>query len=233
MKHIIVILIYSCIILPVAALCQNPVYLTQGHIEFEKKVNAHAQLDRLKGEGENNWINERKKSTPQFTLSYFNLYFQDNRTLYRKGREADDNANNQQWFSGQADDNVVYKELDKGRSIAQKHVFEEVFLIKDSCRHIDWKITSEMRNIAGFDCHRANGLVLDSIYVVAFYTDAIVPPGGPESFSGLPGMILGVALPHEHVSWFATKVTAEDIKEGTIKPPLKGKQVTSKELQAT
>jgi GLPGLI family protein len=48
--------------------------------------------------------------------------------------------------------------------------------------------------IAGFNCRRANAMIMDSIYVVAFYTDEILTTGGPESFSGLPGMILGVAL---------------------------------------
>lgn len=233
MKNCIIIFFYSCMILPITAHCQNQIYLTHGRIEFEKKVNTHAELDKLMGNGDNSWIIDRKKMIPQFRNSYFNLYFQDNRTLYIKGRETEDNSSNQFWLSGQTDDNVVYNELDKGRSITQKHVFEELFLVKDSARHIDWKITTEMRNIAGFDCRRANGIVLDSIYVVAFYTDAIISPGGPESFTGLPGMILGVALPHEHLSWFATKVVTEDIPEATIKAPVKGKLVKESELQAT
>ncbi len=54
---------------------------------------------------------------------------------------------------------------------------------------------------------------MDSIYVVAFYTDEILTTGGPESFTGLPGMILGIAIPHEHVSWFATKVEAFGIAD--------------------
>jgi GLPGLI family protein len=52
----------------------------------------------------------------------------------------------------------------------------------------------------------SNGLTLDSIYVVAFYTDKISVSGGPESFGCLSGMILQVAFTHENVSLIATKV---------------------------
>jgi len=73
--------------------------------------------------------------------------------------------------------------------------------------------------------------MMDSIYVVAFYTIAIPVSGGPESFSGLPGMILGVALPHENITWFATKVNDKPVP--SLKVPAKGKVVTNKELRAT
>ncbi|RZL63627.1 MAG: GLPGLI family protein, partial [Pedobacter sp.] len=69
------------------------------------------------------------------------------------------------------------------------------------------------------------------VYVVAFYTDEIPVSGGPETFSGLPGMILGVALPYEHITWFATSVTAAPVTdEKQLKPPVKGKPVDSKQL---
>ena len=103
--------------------------------------------------------------------------------------------------------NTIFTDLQTKTSIDQKMVFEDFFLVKDSTRKIKWKITDETREIAGFTCRRANAIVMDSIYVVAFYTEKIPISGGPESFSGLPGMILGLALPHENITWFATKVT--------------------------
>ncbi|MGZ3819475.1 MAG: GLPGLI family protein, partial [Mucilaginibacter sp.] len=112
-------------------------------------------------------------------------------------------------------------------------LFEEVFLVNDSTRKIKWKITDETREIAGYTCRRANAIMLDSIYVVAFYTTNIPVSGGPESFSGLPGMILGVALPHENVAWFATKVNDMTLAPGVVAPPKKGKPTDKKGLQAT
>jgi GLPGLI family protein len=129
--------------------------------------------------------------------------------------------------------NTIFTDLNASTASDQKKVFEETFLVKDSTRKINWKITSETRDIAGYTCRRANALILDSIYVVAFYTDEIPLSGGPEAFTGLPGMILGVALPHENITWFATKVTDVPIEDKALIPPKKGKQVNNKELLAT
>ncbi|REA60088.1 hypothetical protein DSL64_15520 [Dyadobacter luteus] len=60
---------------------------------------------------------------------------------------------------------------------------------------------------------------MDSIYVVAFYTNEIHFSGGPESFNGLPGMMLEVFLPHDNVSWTAQRVTAEKISDEKLMPP--------------
>lgn len=126
--------------------------------------------------------------------------------------------------------NLIYTDLANHTSTAQKDIYGDQFLVKDSTRKIKWKLTDETREIAGYTCRRANGLILDTIYAVAFYTDKIWVSGGPESFSGLPGMILGVALPHENVTWFATKVTEETVPASTIVPPKKGKQINNKQL---
>jgi len=166
---------------------------------------------------------------PKFTTTYFDLYFNRNKTLYQPGKENPDN--NRMFFGeGLAQENVVYAELDSNMSTSQKKVFEQVFLIKDSTRKIQWKITDENRVIAGFQCRRANAIIMDSIYVVAFYTDDIVAPGGPESFTGLPGMILGLSMPHKHVTWFATRVQARPVTAAELREPSKGKKVTNSTL---
>lgn len=204
------------------AKAQNPIFISKGNIEFEYKVNMYTQLQ---GEDNEAFKDLVKKNMPQFKVSYFNLRFRDGKTLYQPGRENPDNDNI--WFDQNvANDNIIFSDLEKKQSVAQKKVFEKLFLIKDSIRNIQWKITSEIKTIAGFQCRRANAIIMDSIYVVAFYSDDILTSGGPESFSGLPGMILGVSLPHEHVSWFATKLVTEYIKDSDLKEPGKGKVIT-------
>ena len=205
----------------------NAIFLSQGKIEFEKKLNQHAQLD-----GDNTWSELEKKTLSQFKITYFDLLFSRTKTLYKPGREG--SGNTMGWFSEMpAQENVVYSDLDEEMSVSQKKVFEQVFLVQDSIRKIRWKLTDETRVIAGFSCRRANAIIMDSIYVVAFYTDEILTSGGPESFSGLPGMILGVALPHQHVSWFATKVEAVNVSDAQLVSPQKGKKTDNATLKAT
>ncbi len=115
-------------------------------------------------------------------------------------------------------DNTILTKLDSGISVTQKNILGDTYLITDSLRKIDWKLLPEVRNISGFDCRKAVGKVLDSIVVIAFYTEEIVPSGEPESFAELPGMILGLAMPRMHTTWYATKlelieVTNKDLAE--------------------
>jgi GLPGLI family protein len=50
--------------------------------------------------------------------------------------------------------------------------------------------------------------------------------GGPENFSGLPGMILGIAMPRANVTWFATKLELAEVKETDFKITTRGKKTT-------
>lgn len=210
---------------------QHAVFLDKGRIEFEKKQNIHAILDEMWGDEEGQeWKELEKKQQPQFKTSYHDLYFSGPVTYYKPGRRVPGENHDNDMPS---ENNIIYSDLAARRSISQKEVFDKTFLQQDSIRPIRWKITDETRKIAGFDCRRANAVIMDSVYVVAFYTDAIVTPGGPESFTGLPGMILGLALPHEHITWFATKVLVDEVKPESLQPPVKGKKVTIAELRET
>ena len=203
-------------------------FIYQGSIEFERKINLWAQMK----DWDDGWSDFAKKTTPNFKTSYFNLEFTGTKTLYSPGRENPDNNRNQGWINDPADDNTIYTDIQKQQVVARKRVFEQTFLIQDSSRRIRWKITDETRTIAGFLCRRANAIIMDSIYVVAFYTDEITCTGGPESFLGLPGMILGVALPHQHITWFATRVDISPVPGTKIQPPQKGKKTNYSGLKA-
>lgn len=206
MKKIICI-IYTCFAAHI--LNAQEIFVAKGKIEYEKKVNMYKTLESSIEDGDDSWINTLKKTMPQYRTTYFDLYFDSSKTLYKPGREIVEAQKTPDWFVGPANDNVVYSDLSTQQSIAQKTVFENTFLIADSIHPIKWRITPDTRTIAGFKCRKAVGIIMDSVYVIAFYTQQIVTPGGPESFKGLPGMVLGVAIPRINTTWFATKLPAK------------------------
>lgn len=214
---------------------QNTHFTTVGSVEFEKTINMFAMLKKQINKDNESYMQQAydqyKKTQPQFKKLKSTLYFANNKTMFKP--DVDENAGG--FFSGaqSTQNNTIRTDLSTSTFISQKKVFEETFLVKDSIRNINWKITDETRDIAGYTCRRANAIVLDSIYVVAFYTDEIAVSGGPESFTGLPGMILGVALPHENITWFATKVNEVTVDPKNLNPPTKGKQVNNKQLRST
>lgn len=214
------------------SLFSQDVFITKGKIEFEKRVNIHKNLDDQKSDddGGYDWIGQIKKQVPEFNVTYFNLYFDESKTLYKPGREVTTTQKIPDWFRGPASDNVVFCDLQQGKSTTQKSVYESTFLIQDSLRNAKWKITSDTREIAGFNCRKATTVIMDSVFVVAFYTDQIVTNGGPESFNELPGMILGLVIPRLHATWYATRVELVTPTTTELTAPVKGKKANNDAL---
>lgn len=199
--------------------------ITSGSIAYERSNNMYALIKREIGENDVSKLRfeEYKKRFPQFKKSYSILAFSERESLFTplKDHSVSDNYFDLNPVAMQH--NITYVDYTANLQVTQKQMFEEIFLVKDTLAAIKWKLMDEFREIAGFNCRRANGILMDSIYVVAFYTDQIPISGGPESFGGLPGMILGIALPHENVTWFAQKVTDENAGKLDLNPPTKGK----------
>ena len=212
---------------------QNARFTTSGTIEYNKSSNTHAILPKiLTPENEAIYrpvFEQLKAKEPQFRVVTSTLKFADNKTLFTPVAPETRPSLSlpiMEQFS------TVYTDLATGMATSQKEVYGDVVLVADTARKINWKITDETRDILGYSCRRANAIIMDSVYVVAFYTDKIPVSGGPESFNGLPGMILQVALPHDNVSWLATKITDSAVPPTTIVPPKKGKASNNKDFRA-
>jgi GLPGLI family protein len=199
--------------------------LQHGVVTYEKKTNLHKQMESW---GDNSWIDQMKKNLPKFKVENFDLQFAPTASTFKKSAEqppADPRMRG--GFMGGDDDekNVTYKSMDSNKIIAMKQVFEKLVLLKDTLPKMHWKITNEFKKIADYNCRKATTIIMDSIYVIAFYTDAIQCSSGPESLNGLPGMILGVVLPRMNTSYFAKSVTSHT--EPKLEPiPSKGKPYT-------
>jgi GLPGLI family protein len=201
-----------------AASAQTQFYSTV-KIEFEKTTNVHAYYKDLDPE----WYDFIKDRLPQNAVTYHEFIGDSTRSIYKPGKEAKFDM-----YSGYrpvADKNIVFTDFRNGQIIAQKPVYEETFLVQDSVSKIKWRITPDTRNIAGFECRKAVGILDDSVAVFAFYTDELMISGGPEGIHGLPGMILGVGVPRLHTTWFATKVDVANVNMAVVAPATKGKKV--------
>jgi GLPGLI family protein len=186
-------------------------FIAAGKIEFEKKVNIQKETEN------DHWLDGVRDKLPKFTTTYFNLFFKDGKTRYEKGKESD--IKNSFMDEDTSEDDIIYTDLKQGVFEKKQIVFDETFLLSDTIRRIKWQMTNELRDIAGFECHKAVGRILDSVYIIAFYTDQITVSGGPLSYCNLPGMILGVAIPRTNMTIFATKVELTEPKNEKLVPP--------------
>ena len=127
-----------------------PQFISKGKIEFERKTNQHAFMDENDA-----WDVMMKKNLPKFITYYFDLSFENGRTVYKPGREPEVRQN--RFYGLMEPDNIIATNLDSNSTLMQKGVYGDTYLIKDTVRKIDWKIGTEIRKIAGFDCRKAVG----------------------------------------------------------------------------
>lgn len=202
------------------------VIIESAKIEFERQTNVWASLPA------GDFADRMKQSMPQYTSNFFTFESDGKKSLYTPLPEKETTIRRGFFGASPASDNIVYSDFEKKTTISLKNVYEKTYLIEDSLRNAKWKITNDFREIAGFNCRRATTIIMDSVFVVAFYSDEIMIPGGPESFNGLPGMIMGLVINRLHTTWYATKVSVTGVNPSAIIPPLKAKseKTTQKKL---
>jgi GLPGLI family protein len=203
------------------------------NIEYERTVNTYAIIKKLLGKTPVALDAEKfevyKKTQPQFRVLKSTLSYKNGKSIFVPA-VADISVRPLFNIPFAEQQNTVYTDHSDKRIVSKKDLSGDFLLLTDTMRNIRWKITDETREVMGYQCRRANALVLDSVYVVAFYTDDIHVSGGPELFSGLPGMILELALPHDNVIWKASKITFTE-PATDIAPPKKGRVVNYKQLE--
>lgn len=210
----------------VALQLQAQQFIDKAVIEYEVKTSIKKTM------GGGIWAEMMKENMPNFKTGYYKFTFADNKSVYKFDR-WDESAKIPEFLRKSDEENVWYLDHNKGRINMQKNVFGSNFNVEDSIPVIEWRLSNESRVIAGYNCRKATGKIMDSVYVFAFYTDEITISGGPCSINGLPGMILGLTIPRMYTSWIATKVQLDKVDEKMIVPVTAKKYYTAKTLQAS
>lgn len=97
--------------------------------------------------------------------------------------------------------------------------------MQDSLRNRTWKITESSRNIAGYNCKQALWEVNDTLRIYAWYAEELISSTGPETFNGLPGVILGLATEDGGVVYFAKEVKPMNVNITEYIPKVKEKDL--------
>jgi len=204
------------------ATAHSQIFIGKGSIEYEVKA------DIKKTMGNNNWEEMLKDKLPRFKTGYFTLTFDKHQSIYKFDHWG---APKLPDFMLQGEDEEKYFfNYATGKYSMQKNVEGSILTIADSIPKLKWKLVNENREIAGFNCRKAYAVMLDSVYVFAFYTEEITLPGGPATFHGLPGTIMGITVPRLFTSWIATKVMVNGVDAASIKPIESKKSISLNDL---
>jgi GLPGLI family protein len=167
--------------------------LYAGKITFERKTNLHKKFP---DEQMRRWIGNDK-----YKFDNFFLYFNDTMSVFVP--EAQDMNDRSNWATVR---NKVISNLVRNQRTSLLNVWGEEMIVMDTLKKRTYKVLPKKREIAGYNCQMVRFDQNDTTRIYLWYTDAIVPPVGPESYFGLPGAILGLATEDGGVVYFATKV---------------------------
>ncbi len=189
---------------------------------------------------------------PKSRVDQFELLFSQNKSLWQflPSTENDGDAQTHQSggmvirFAGVSND-ITYHDFESASRTDQREIFERTFLISDSIRKQEWKLSDETKSILNYTARKAtttrvnsssrmsmeNGemkteIINDTVTVVAWYTTDVPVPAGPEYQGQLPGLILELDVDNGRTVYkileFSPKVNASKIK-----PPKEGKKMTA------
>ena len=195
-------------------------FVDKAEIEFEVNTNLKKNMSN------NSWDEMMKENLSELKTSFWTYSFIDNKSIFRFNRWSEKTRIPKN-LKDQDEENSWYYDFNSKTMSSQKQVVGSNIVINDSIAPIEWKITNENREIAGYNCRKAVGKIFGDVYIFAFYTDDILISGGPISINGLPGMILGLTIPRLYTSYIATKVNL------TVSNPTEIKPITSKKTYST
>ena len=172
-------------------------YINKGRIVFERRTNLEKRFEGV----DNPWIKQIDLKKPK--IDKFELLFNDSSSLFLP---IVDNTQMQSMREFLTMKNTSYQNLNQGERKQKFNFFGTEVLLKDTLKERVWHMTNSTREIAGYNCRQARWDVNDSIRIYAWYAEELIPSVGPETFNGLPGVILGLATEDGGVVYFAKKV---------------------------
>jgi GLPGLI family protein len=118
--------------------------------------------------------------------------------------------------------NTVYSNHTNLDRMTMLDMMGNKLFIHDTVNKIKWTMTDNTRKLAGYECKMAIYRKDSTTNLYAWYAEELVPSVGPETFSGLPGTILGLATEDGGIVYFAksvevVKVEAKDLTYDTGK----------------
>ena len=209
----------------------------QGKIFYKQEVRIQfdeSQFEQMTDERRKQ-LRERMKS---WGKSKKTLVFTPKESLYRNYSPHMDAAEGEEWAQESGNSHWrrmrpvmrVYRAIPNQQVVEQQEVFDKKFLITEESERRKWKMTGKQERILEHACQQAVSAPNDSTTIIAWFSPQIPVASGPDSYGGLPGMILKVNLNDGERVITATEVRLGGVVQGEIVKPEKGKEVTRAEF---
>jgi GLPGLI family protein len=201
--------------------------MTQGTIIYERTVNMHRRMTD----------ESQKAMIPEFNTSKVQLLFAGSESIFKNLPEekdvrddAGDDGNRVMIKMGGAE-NETYKNYLTGKSVELRELGPRKYIIEDSLKKLDWRVEEGSKTINSYECKKATTKSREGTVVIAWFTEAIQSPCGPEQYGGLPGAILELDINDAEIVFTAQEVSTKAFNPKLVAAPSNGKRISSKEFQ--
>lgn len=209
---------------------------------------SHRKVDlKVDNETVNSEMNKQiqEQLRKQFQREY-TLTFNKEESLYKQNEQLDAPSPMSSGIRIQVSQgsDILFKNVKENRFVNQTEIFGKQFLVKDTLTKRNWKLGSETKNIGEYTCFNATfeeeyttqtvtesnemETVTKNRTTTAWYTPQIPVNIGPDSFQGLPGLILEIN--DGDLTLVCTKIVLNPKESFEIKVPTKGKEVTQEKF---
>lgn len=191
---------------------------------------------------------------PRTRVEQFELLFNSNQSLWQFLPSAENEGDANTFQSGgtvvrfmASSNEISFFDFEKGTRTDQREMFDRSFVVADSIRKLNWKLTDETKTVLNYTVRKAtssrvstsmrmsmeNGemkrtAVQDTAVVVAWFTSEIPVPAGPEYQGQLPGTILELDIDNGQTIYKAIEISPK-VNNNKIRAPKDGKKITAAE----
>lgn len=194
---------------------------TEGIILFEEKINMHRNLPPD--------AEDMKAMIPEFRTNQSELLFNTSESLYRNVEEEEEEMGDGQGvvIKMQRPEVILYRNFATKQKVEAREFMGKMYLIEDSLKTRNWKITGQSKKVLGYDCMSA--VTTDTVRhqeITAWFAADLPLTAGPGSLDQLPGTILQVDVNNGEIVMTALKIDFKPLKKGALAAPKKGEKTT-------
>jgi GLPGLI family protein len=204
--------------------------VSEGVITYTTKINMHK---RIPAEQE-----EMKKMIPEFNTSQHMLVFNEMSSLY-KAVPVDENPFDDQAGAGggrlvmrMVNQNETYFDRGEDMMVLLREFMGKKYLTKNDSKRLPWKLGTDTKEIHGYLCKNAFFTDENEREVLAWYTEDLRIPIGPDRFHGLPGLIMEVNINQDEMVISVEKLDFRNLKKNELKEPKSGQEITDEAYRA-
>ncbi len=196
----------------------------EGVVEYRITTNLHKLLPP-----EQEALKARLPETQTFS---YELLFNAEESLFRF-LEDEEEISRGGFMVQMARQTETYLNWKERLKLEPREVAGTAYLLQDSLSTPAWKFGGdEVRVLKGFNCKKA--VLQDTARkqdIVAWYTEDIRVPSGPQAFHSLPGMIMEININEGAILMVPTSVKFRKLKKNEMKRPSGGKQVNNTQFR--